>query len=119
MKKPSTTCCEIVDDRPCGRTATRCHPESLASFCDEHGGKNPTLFEAGAQHGFEVGFKEGKIVASTSCPTCPPPGNAYSTFGPCDDGKYHLTTCPVAREAMAKAKWPCGKLRYPELSASL
>ena len=58
------------------------------------------------------------------CPTCPPPTlmsappdamNTWSTFGPCGDGRYHDTTCPVAREAMRAAKWPCGKPRYPEL----
>ena len=61
------------------------------------------------------------------CPACPQrpttfdvghggPMVTWSLFGPCPDGKYHDTTCPVARKAMTEAKWPCGKLRYPELS---
>jgi hypothetical protein len=62
-----------------------------------------------------------------ACPTCPvrPPLNetpsgtvrAWSSFGPCADGLFHDTTCPVARKAMAEAQWPCGKPKYPELSA--
>jgi hypothetical protein len=41
--KESLTCCDIVDDRPCGRTATRYNAESHVLFCDEHGGQNPRL----------------------------------------------------------------------------
>jgi hypothetical protein len=53
------------------------------------------------------------------CPTCPSHAPSYegtqsfSTFGPCKDGQWHDTTCDVARTAMAKAKWPCGALKYP------
>lgn len=60
---------------------------------------------------------------TSPCATCASPltmvpgiNRAWSTFGPCSDGKYHDTTCPVARSAMKDARWPCGKLRYPELS---
>jgi hypothetical protein len=54
----------------------------------------------------------------TPCPTCPSGQGqkAWSTFGPCSvDGKWHRVECPIARKAMAAAKWPCGKWRYPEL----
>lgn len=37
-------------------------------------------------------------------------------FGPCGDNLAHHQSCPVARDAMRRAKWPCGKPRYPELS---
>ena len=73
------------------------------------------------------------------CPTCPPgawptsewgtvlrggPGEravapyAWSTFGPCADGKFHDTRCPIAREAMAAATWPCGAPKYPSMQRS-
>jgi hypothetical protein len=79
---------------------------------------------------------EARSLPEVPCPTCPthawaasewgavirggPPREpigqySYSTFGPCPDGKYHDTTCPIARKAMAEAKWPCGRLKYPEL----
>jgi hypothetical protein len=49
------------------------------------------------------------------CPSCPPiVGDAWSTFGPCKDGKWHRSECPIARAEMAAAKWPCGRLKYPE-----
>ncbi len=61
----------------------------------------------------------------STCPPQPPPFDmghgavsSFSTFGPCSDGLYHRTECPVARKAMREATWPCGKLRYPELSAT-
>jgi hypothetical protein len=41
--EPEDPCCEIVDDRPCGRTATRYNRTSGVLFCDEHGGQNPRL----------------------------------------------------------------------------
>jgi len=37
------TCCEIVNDTPCGRSATRQNAESGVMFCEEHGGQNPLL----------------------------------------------------------------------------
>jgi hypothetical protein len=37
-------------------------------------------------------------------------------YGPCKDGKHHRFECPVAEMAMKEAKWPCGKLKYPEMS---
>jgi hypothetical protein len=68
------------------------------------------------------------VARHEPCPTCPPrpatfdmghmPMVSFSTFGPCPDGKHHDTTCPVARAAMMATKWPCGRLQYPELSAS-
>ena len=58
------------------------------------------------------------------CSTCPAVTPSYegvqsfSTFGPCKDGKWHDTACPVARKEMAEARWPCGKRKYPEVSAT-
>ena len=54
------------------------------------------------------------------CPTCPAPyqgvGACYSSvFGPCKDGRWHDTTCIVARTEMAEARWPCGALQYPSV----
>ena len=47
------------------------------------------------------------------CPTCPAPSRSmgiesWTMYGPCKDGRYHHTTCTVAREEMATARWPCG-----------
>ena len=52
------------------------------------------------------------------CPTCPAPSQSmgiesWTMYGPCKDGRYHHTTCTVAREEMATARWPCGALKYP------
>ena len=43
------TCCDIVNDRPCGRTASKYNAESGAPFCDEHGAENPTYSAALAE----------------------------------------------------------------------
>ena len=43
------TCCDIVNDRPCGRTASKYNAESGAPFCDEHGAENPTYSSALAE----------------------------------------------------------------------
>lgn len=56
------------------------------------------------------------------CPTCPmhlPSAaiqSSWSTFGPCKDGRWHDSTCPVARKEMAEAKWPCGRRKYPDVT---
>ena len=41
LRQRPRACVEIVDDAPCGRTATRYNAESKVPFCDEHGGQNP------------------------------------------------------------------------------
>jgi hypothetical protein len=53
------------------------------------------------------------------CPTCPAPSQSapgtienFSVFGPCKDGRWHDSTCPIARREMAEAKWPCGQPKY-------
>ena len=43
------TCCDIVNDRPCGRAASKFNAESGTPFCDEHGAKNPTYSSALAE----------------------------------------------------------------------
>ena len=43
------TCCDIVNDRPCGRTASKFNAESGVPFCDEHGAENPTYSSAMAE----------------------------------------------------------------------
>lgn len=53
------------------------------------------------------------------CCTCPVEGlGIHAWYGPCADGKGHAHQCAVAIAAMKEAKWPCGKLKYPELSES-
>jgi hypothetical protein len=47
LKRP--TCIDIVDDAPCGKIATRYHPESMTPFCDDHGGKNPRYQDRNGQ----------------------------------------------------------------------
>jgi hypothetical protein len=50
MSNKNKTCCVIVYDKPCGRTATRFNAESHVAFCDEHSGeKNPTYSSALAE----------------------------------------------------------------------
>jgi hypothetical protein len=39
----NNTCCEIVNDAPCGQRATRRNEMSGVVFCDRHGGQNPVI----------------------------------------------------------------------------
>jgi hypothetical protein len=67
---------------------------------------------------------EEAAFGGESCPMCPTRTPmvtvvAWSTFGPCEDGKHHDISCPIARRAMAEARWPCGTLRYPDVAKSV
>jgi hypothetical protein len=55
--------------------------------------------------------------ATIGCTCAALPGIDGVWFGPCGDGRNHRPWCPIARRAMTAAKWPCGKIRFPELSA--
>lgn len=51
------------------------------------------------------------------CPDCLPGDGVW--FGPCADGRSHRPWCPIGRNAMAEARWPCGVRKYPDVVAAV